>query len=320
MVLPKSISYLRRRLSTSRCFRLSGFTLLELLVAMVVSSIVVSGLLYLVVELLKTDRREMVLNQTQQDMQRALDYIGDDIREAVYIYSTPSTVVGQLADIVPSSDGVPILAFWRPEPVDTSVLPAACTSLGASTTTIFRQCEVLKIRQSAYSLVVYLQKPKDSNATWKGKSRIVRYKLDKYSNLATLTSTPGYRDPASEGVNFSTWSSLGTTAGSKSVLVDFVDAPSDPAGYTPSCSSLGTGYTIVPSTAATANKSFYGCIRDPSAGTANAASGGNQDAYLFLRGNIDGAGGVGSLGRDSALPTLETRVLMRGVIDKSPTN
>ena len=320
MALPKSFFRLHRKLSMPKPLQLSGFTLLELLVAMVVSSIVVSGLLYLVVELLKTDRREMVLNQTQQDMQRALDYIGDDIREAVYIYSTPSTIAGQLSDIVPATDGVPILAFWRPEPVDTSALPASCTSFGASTTTIFRQCEVLKIRQSAYSLVVYLQKPKDSNANWKGKSRIVRYKLDKYSNLATLASTPGYRDPAGEGVNFSAWTSSGATAGTKSVLVDFVDAPSDPPSYTPSCSSLGTGYTIVPSTAATANKSFYGCIRDPGAGTAIAVSGGNQDAYLFLTGNIDGAGGVGALGPDSALPTLETRVLMRGVIDKNPAN
>ncbi len=168
--------------------------------------------------------------------------------------------------------------------------------------------------------MVYLQKPKDSNANWPGKSRIIRYELDKYSNLATLTSTPGYRDPATAGVNFSTWSSSGTTAGTKSVLVDFVDAPSNPPSYTPSCSSLGTGYTIVPSTAAAASKSFFGCIRNPEAGTASTPTNGNQDAYLYLRGNIDGAGGVGSLGRDSALPTLETRVLMRGVVNKSPAN
>ena len=89
---------LRRFYSKFKRTNISGFTLLELLVAMLVSGIIVSGLLFLVVELLKIDRREAVLDQTQRDMQRAMDYVVDDIREAVYIYDDPSTIVPQITD------------------------------------------------------------------------------------------------------------------------------------------------------------------------------------------------------------------------------
>ncbi len=323
MALPKFISRLQQKLLKPTRLEISGFTLLELLVAMVVASIVVSGLLYVVTELLKTDRRESVLDQTQRDMQRAIDYIGDDIREAVFIYEDPSVIstASTLNDI--PSGAIPVLAFWRPDAINTG-LPACST--WASTTTTFRQCQVLRTRQSAYSLVVYLQKTRDSNTNWPGKSRIIRYELDKYSNLSTLSTTAGYNDPTSAGVGFANWTRLGsttTTAGTKTVLVDFVDDPTSPLSSPPSCTALGAGYTIVPgtaSTSSTSNTSFFGCIRSssPAAGTSGS---GNQDAYLYLRGNTDGAGGsLGPLGRDSSLPTLETRVLMRGVIDKNPAN
>ena len=312
MALPKIISRLHRIFTAPKRSSLSGFTLLELLVAMIISSIVVSGLLYLVVELLKTDRRETVLDQTQRDMQRAIDYISDDIREAVYIYSTPTTVTSQLTDL-PTSAGIPVLAFWRPDPVEAP--PQNCNTFGAASTPRFRECEVLQIRQSAYSLVVYLQKPKDTNANWLGKSRIVRYKLDKYSNISTLASTTGYRDPAIDS-NFSGWTRSGlSTNGVSTILTDFVDydasaSPADPA----SCASLGPSYVMVPSTASASKRTFFACIRNPDESR-------NQDAYLFLRGNIDGAGGgFGPIGRDSALPVLQTRVMMRGVVDKNPAN
>ncbi len=328
MALPNLFSRISQRLSRrlsekaifNRNHSLSaGFTLLELMVAMIVASIVVSGLLYLVVELLQIDRRESTLTRVQQDMQRAIDYVADDLKEAVYIYDDPSLVARQLFDIDLSVE-VPILAFWRPDAIDAGI--PDCTTWGASTST-FDQCQVLEIRQSAYSLVIYLQKARDTNANWSGESRIIRYELDKYSNLANLTLTPGYRDPALEGVDFSTWSSSGMTQGSKAVLVDFVAASTalyNKAPLSDSCSSLGANYNIVPSTATISTAtSFFACVKDPSPDLAGAEGNGNQDAYLFLRGSVDGAGGaINAFSDDSALPTLETRVLMRGVINKNP--
>ena len=67
-----------------------GFTLIEVLVSMVVAGFVISGLMFLVVDLLRTDQRELTLEQTQQDMKRALDYISDDLREADFVYDTPT--------------------------------------------------------------------------------------------------------------------------------------------------------------------------------------------------------------------------------------
>ncbi|PZO59934.1 MAG: hypothetical protein DCF15_02875 [Phormidesmis priestleyi] len=324
MALPKIISRLYQQLSLTNRSKSSGFTLLELLVAMIISSIVISGLLYLVVELLKTDRRESVLDQTQRDMQRAMDYISDDIREAVFLYENPSimsTASTHLTDL--PLGAVPILAFWRPDPINTAAQLPTCSAY-PSTTTTFQECEVLRIRQATYSLVVYLQTPRDSNANWPGESRIIRYELDKYSNSATLASTPGYRDPTSEGVSFDTWTRSGSsTLGQKSVLVDFVDDPTTPLTRTRPCQTLDptstATYATVPRAASTSNTihtSFFGCIRSSAAN-----AGGNQDAYLYLRGSTDGAGGaLGPLGRESSLPTLETRVLMRGVINKNPAN
>ena len=64
----------------------SGFTLLELLISMVISSIVVSGLLYFVVNILQTNQRDASRSDTQRDMQMAMDYIARDVREATYVY------------------------------------------------------------------------------------------------------------------------------------------------------------------------------------------------------------------------------------------
>lgn len=63
-----------------------GFTLLELLIAMVIGSIIVSTLLYGVVNILQTDQRDASRSDTQRDMQMAMDYIARDVREATYVY------------------------------------------------------------------------------------------------------------------------------------------------------------------------------------------------------------------------------------------
>ncbi|MEL7377461.1 MAG: prepilin-type N-terminal cleavage/methylation domain-containing protein [Bacteroidota bacterium] len=72
-----------------------GFTLLELLISLIVASVVVSGLLYMVVELTKIDKREATVDQVQRDMNRAMDYLVSDLQEAVYVYKDPAQVPHQ---------------------------------------------------------------------------------------------------------------------------------------------------------------------------------------------------------------------------------
>ena len=312
-----------------------GFTLIELLVTLIVGSIIVGGLLYLVIELLQVNRREEVLTRTQQDMQRALDYISRDVREAVYVYPQPTVVVdpdtppvatdtllAQLTGSLPTG-AEPILAFWRFDPVDVGQIDS---QLCAVNNPKEAECNTLKVRQGTYSLVLYLQQKNLATDIWGGKSRILRYELSKYSNLSTLQQRRGYSDPSGACNSFRYWSkppgrdsanpcdsgNTGTPASSVLVLTDYVNLPDTPTAQT----LCPTGYTQTPATP----KSFHVCI---SSGTADAgATGANQVVKVYLQGSVyerDQNSPLGFLARASSLPTLESEILVRGVLDKNPS-
>lgn len=296
------------------------------------ASIVVTGLLYVVVELLRIDRRELALEEVQGNMQRAMDYIADDLREAVYVYPTPTVITNQLDDLNGelTGDDVPVLAFWRPDPIDAN-LPADCSTEGANE----EECTLLKARRATYSLVVYYQRAQ--YGVWEGQSVIKRYELNQYVDLGTdYTETDGYADPiTATGTNFETWTkAAGETAdGVSSVLVDYVDEllPAAAAGSEVDCQALinqsnsqlttaavADEYVLVPSTA-DPGTSFFACVRDPNPSDplAEANSRAGQDVYVFLRGDAGAAAAnVQPASEASRLPTLETQVLVRGVINK----
>ena len=136
-----------------------GFTLIELLVSMIISSLVVSGLLYLVVEILGVNQRDASRSDTQRDLQMAMDYIARDVREATYVYGVtqarkadgtldmntkesclyayPDALVrGQsgkctgllrflppalIVDDPTKGGNYPVLAFWKPESLPSSI-------------------------------------------------------------------------------------------------------------------------------------------------------------------------------------------------------
>ncbi|NJM96619.1 MAG: hypothetical protein HC800_04920 [Phormidesmis sp. RL_2_1] len=143
--------------------------------------------------------------------------------------------------------------------------------------------------------------------------------------MSALSITSGYQDPTDSDSDFAAWSTpTGTTSGQKRVLVDFVDSTTTVHNQPPlnnACASFGASYRLVPNNTptSTSNTSFFGCVRDPSPGIADIEGNGNQDAYIFLRGSTKGAGNsLGPVSDKSALPTLEGRILMRGVINKNP--
>ena len=144
----------------------SGFTLLELLIAMVIGSIIVSTLLYGVVNILQTDQRDASRSDTQRDMQMAIDYITRDVREATYVYgitqdtttnSDGTTSLGPkesclydygagslargisgkctgllnyLPAFLKAADNRPVLAFWKAEPLPSLIQNSCRTSAG----------------------------------------------------------------------------------------------------------------------------------------------------------------------------------------------
>ena len=308
-----------------------GFTLLELLIAIFIGSIITTTLLYLVVEMLEANAREEALTQTQQDMRRAVDFITRDISEAVYVYDNPevvvdtasgATLIDQLTDL---PAGTPILAFWRVDPLSndeiTTLQGTSCDSLPETDPedpdgNLREECRTLKVRQATYTLVVYLHQANDPAADdiWSGESRIVRYQLPKYEDLPTFDKRDGYRDPANTR-DYEEWQNLGNTAGDPQVLVDQVAAANNEDNTdTGSCPSDDPdAYTAFPET----SDSFYVCIRNREAGSRDT----NQSLAAYLQGRPEGFGTrpiFSPASENSQLPRVRSEVIIRGVVGEDP--
>ncbi len=319
----------------------SGFTLIELLIAVVVGGIIVSTMLYLVVELLQINRREEVLTQTQQDMRRALDYIARDAGEAVYIYSTPSAGIDTTpndANNVPDTtlieqienfptDAEPVLVFWRLDPLDPSnantiaLFNKVCST--AFSGQDISECNTLKARQGYYTLVIYAQQENDGDTLWGGKSRIVRYELPKYSsaNLPNLLDNPGYAEPTGANNSFANWirGSDPIIGSNLVVLTDYLD---EEKGGSPECPpGVDKDGNPIYKPSPDNKDNFYACVRlnTSEEDEDGLTIGSNQTLVVFLRGNATAEkAGFVTFSEAGRLPTLKSEVLIRGVLDKRP--
>ena len=339
---------LKQRLSLIRKRKKNGgFTVLELLVATLIATMIVIALLDMVVDLLETDRREYARNETQREMQMALDYMVNDIREAAYVYNDD-----ELNDVrtflnLPA-DFTPILAFWKPQVISDTDLNALGNCAQFPTNDPRRtECEQLIVRRRTFSLVVYLQKVNadvERQQEWKGISRIARFQLDKYTQtgINNLQQTPGYVDPQENTVTFASWpreasttsnvrggapvSGAGNAQGTPQVLVDFVDFPTSSRTdnltppQTPVCPSPNYR-RIPPDTDSTFdNPSFMVCVSStnpttpPVGGIPQSNNNTNQDVLIFLRGNPTGKAGV----KVAPLLAIQTQAVARGVVNKQP--
>jgi prepilin-type N-terminal cleavage/methylation domain-containing protein len=296
-----------------------GFTLTELLISVVISSIIIGTLLYVVVELFGVNSREESLTQNQQDMRRALDYINADVSESVWVYADPAAIASQLTD-AGLADADPVLAFWRVDPIDTSDLIGSDGK--CKTAVAGEECDALLVRQYAHTLVVYFQEPNSGNDIWEGARRIIRYELTKYadgSNLSDLTQRTGYVDPSqnertdSEGndITFGNWERNGsTTDGTMAVLTDRVAAPTLDGSNNPVPVDCPNGFTDV----AGSQDNFYVCV----SGDATARQ--NRSLLVYLQGSAFEENQIvfGPRSDESSLPILETEIFIRGVVEEQP--
>jgi len=181
-----------------------GMTLVELLVGAIMAFLIITPMLGFVVDMLNTDRREQVKSNTEQDVQAALDFIAQDLSQALYIYdnnpattstaTTTATGIPALitGDFIPKKPNeTPILIFWKREliknsmPLATNLQPRSCQLTGPN------QCNDTYV----LALVAYYQ-VRDADATWCQPSggtcptRIVRYQFK-----------DGLRDPSSTNLN-----------------------------------------------------------------------------------------------------------------------
>jgi prepilin-type N-terminal cleavage/methylation domain-containing protein len=332
----------------------SGFTLTELLVALLVSSIITTLVLGFVVDLMRNNQREASRSNTQREIQAAIDYINRDVREAVYVYDGEclrddgTKVLGttECLGILPSlpaalntGNNLPVLAFWRLDPLPEQVQTACRTNARAITTDRNSPFATLPcVAGKMYTLVVYSLNRDNPNGIWKGRSRITRYTLPQFTEGGGTTAVTGWQSPLVAG--FASWplnaaarppsrfpGRAANMLGNNQVLVDFIDNQTNDASAAaaaavcPSVSGVATERfyaspgdaplaAAAPGVNGLSRRSFYACVRGGDAATLN------QEVIVRIQGNA--AGQPGLTQTNSSLPiTMETRILTRGVLGKT---
>lgn len=320
------LKYLLKRSPLSK--RRGGFTLVELLVTIVISSIVLGVLLTFLNLILESERRERAKSMTEQETQEAVDYIANDLQEAVYVYDAEG--IGEVKDQLLYSDDatrVPVLVFWKrtflPRNREVTNLSGEETSVGCLVRLPNNNCDLRDY--FVYSLVVYYL-IKDSNSIWSTAARIGRWEIqdgikDPYNSSNYLTSAdPGFKLfdlslPGSLTDKMKAWTkSSSAYAGSNTprTLIDYVDHSIGTGVLTPvGCSNTSSMAQRVPADGDSANPlqiySFYACV-DAS----------RTSARVYLRGNAlarINPGATYTSNQEIYFPTASVQVQSQGLID-----
>jgi type II secretory pathway pseudopilin PulG len=185
-----------------------GMTLVELLVGSIMAFLIITPMLAFVVDMLNIDRREQVKSNTEQDIQAAVDFIAQDLSQAIYIYDNNTTTgipaITPFLQPPPEANKTPILVFWKRKilekslPVNTSLTPQPTDCDPTAKPGIKGDCNDTYV----LSLVAYYQFKSPDN-TWCQPSggtcptRIVRYQIqDGLENKSSDPAKPytGLRD------------------------------------------------------------------------------------------------------------------------------
>lgn len=342
-----------KKLLTKKRKRVSGFSLTEMLVVVAISSILLSTLLYVLVDLIQNSQSDQARSSTNEEMKQALNYMATELREATYVYTGKELEQTRTVDgnnLNPVNNFLPnfgantrvILAFWKVESIPyrgtTATVPTSCTSFTGAAN---NECRTLRVEQRTYTLVVYLQSTANSNGQWKGDSRIMRYQLRKYSNPTNLTVNTGYVDPITSST-FQQWpcnidfvcpgsTSRPTTNSSNLItLVDFVASPTFVNSSTTTNDDFNcpviqqnnqfvyqpSPYGDQPTGSSTVYKptNARSFFACVRDSSLTTVEGFNQDVLLFVRGNAKGKPGVE---QDEMLGMLQVQSISKGVIRKT---
>ncbi|MEH2052339.1 hormogonium polysaccharide secretion pseudopilin HpsC [Nostoc sp.] len=305
-----------------------GFTLIELLVALLLAFLVLTPLLGFMVNILSTDQKEQAKANSEQEIQTAIDYIANDLQQAVYIYDR--TALTTNSNTTPANSGIqdqippvksatgcsstatcqPILVFWKRK-----FLSGAITAPSSTTDDTF-----------VYSLVAYYL-IKDSSTTWSNAARIARFEIrdgvlassgtngncTDYPNDTYITCpNPGFQRfnlnlPGAAGIKnqMNSWKTASSAYDQPaSVLIDFIDQTSI-GSTTPTCPTATASSTPTPSYGSFMG--FYTCVDVA-----------NTTAQVFLRGNalarLQNSNFDYSSTNQTYFPTASVRVQGRGYL------
>ena len=233
----------------------AGFTLVELLVALAMSSIIITVLLEFMISVITTDSNEQIKINSEQEIQIALDNISRDLQQAIYIYDAAgiNAIKPQLR--YPNDDTkAPILVFWKREIPDNN-------SEGEDNS----------------SLVVYYL-DNSSSTIWSKAARISKWQIKK-NNPGFNPFNIAQSNTIEDAMN--NWQKSGTAyTDAADVLIDYVDQTTDspPAATCPDNTITPpiTWSKITPSTITPSNRmtGFYVCVDKA-----------NTTAKVFIRGN-----------------------------------
>jgi type II secretory pathway pseudopilin PulG len=260
----------------------SGFTLIELLIGLALTFVIVTPIMTLAISFMNNDRQEQAKNASQQDIQAALDYIAQDLQQAVYVYDTAALsnshngtnpATSGIKDQIPPSSGAescqdeanctPVLAFWKRKYLDRDdTVKDPVTGASVPIKDIDDPNE--KSDRFVYSLVVYyLIKPTASDTTWSKVNRIGRFELNGgVIDPSRDTDPPTYKLNPDQGFamfdlgaspgkirqSMNSWKKgTGSYAQPVLTLVDYIDNTPiidfDNAGVTPSITPPGNDTT-----------------------------------------------------------------------------
>lgn len=220
-----------------------GFTLIELLVAIILAALIITPVLGFMINFLQTDQREQAKTSSEQEIQSALDYIAQDLKQAIYIYDQDG-LTGQDEDGIAqeinsalkcpdNADSCePVLVFWKRRFLasDEKIGNKKIGDVTPGGNDTF-----------AYSLVAYvLAEGNNGDSIWSDKARIVRYELregklctarnnnDKCTNYDLPPNPDGFEpfDLSKSGsitAIMNRWEGVPNQAQSGDVLIDYID-------------------------------------------------------------------------------------------------
>ncbi|MBW4543071.1 MAG: hormogonium polysaccharide secretion pseudopilin HpsC [Symplocastrum torsivum CPER-KK1] len=157
-----------------------GFTLIELLVGIIMTSLIITPLLGLVINMMDTDRKEQAKATSEQEIQAALDYIARDLDQAFFIYDGAglSAIEARLPSVAvanPGAQGEPVLVFWKREFLPNSVPLSGSNIAQCANNDPGNNCD----DGFVYSLVGYylIKDANCINSSWSCTTRISRIEL-----------------------------------------------------------------------------------------------------------------------------------------------
>jgi len=216
-----------------RVYQSAGFTLIELLVSLVVASIFLLATAMIVIETMRLDREETGRTQVQAELTQAMQFIQQDLAEALYIYNDAEQPNGDgTPDLIQRlytpgwirrPDGaIPVVAFWRlnPIPRDCYQGPPTLQQIREGRVTLKERptsiseadWDNIRNRRNIYTLVVYYLRRNynnagnpDGNIPWEGNARIARFELQPFDDECTQRSSFFREDPDPFQAGFLAW-------------------------------------------------------------------------------------------------------------------